>query len=177
MASDRPRRIVTSHASDGRAIVHIDESEPLEVVDPVMGVKERVFWVTEQMPVDLSGKTDAGKIKVGIPPPQNGTIFRFVEFAPESDEARKLPPDYLSKLLGDGHMKGGLPTKHASMHRTRTVDYIIILSGEIDMVLDDSEVHLKPGDVVVQQGTNHAWVNRGKEPCRIAAILVDAKPL
>jgi uncharacterized cupin superfamily protein len=61
------------------------------------------------------------------------------------------------------------------MHRTRTIDYALILSGEIDMLLDDSEIHLKAGDVVIQRGTNHAWVNRGKTPCRVAAVLVDAK--
>ena len=71
----------------------------------------------------------------------------------------------------------GLPPRHPLMHRTKTVDYIIVMSGEIDMLLDDSEVHLKAGDVMVQQGTNHAWVNRGTEVCRIAFVLVDAKPL
>jgi naringenin degradation protein FdeH len=61
------------------------------------------------------------------------------------------------------------------MHRTRTIDYALILSGEIDMLLDDSEVHLKAGDVLIQRGTNHAWVNRGDAPCRVAFILLDAK--
>ena len=75
----------------------------------------------------------------------------------------------------DGAPKRVLPPRHPAMHRTRTVDYAIVMSGEIDMLLDDSEIHLKAGDVLVQQGTNHAWVNRGKEPCRIAFILVDAK--
>ncbi len=69
----------------------------------------------------------------------------------------------------------GLAPRHPMMHRTRTVDYAIIMSGEIDMLLDDSEVHLKAGDLVVQQGTNHAWVNRGKTTCRIAFVLVDAE--
>ena len=65
--------------------------------------------------------------------------------------------------------------RHPGMHRTRTIDYALILSGEIDMMLDDSEVHLKAGDVVVQRGTNHAWVNRGDQPCRVAFILIDGK--
>jgi uncharacterized cupin superfamily protein len=65
--------------------------------------------------------------------------------------------------------------RHAAMHRTRSVDYAIVLEGEIDMLLDDSEVHLTAGDVLVQQGTNHAWVNRGTRPCRMAFVLVDAK--
>jgi len=61
------------------------------------------------------------------------------------------------------------------MHRTRSIDYAIVMSGEIDMLLDDSEFHLKTGDVLVQQSTNHAWVNCGSEPCRIAFVLIDAK--
>jgi uncharacterized cupin superfamily protein len=77
--------------------------------------------------------------------------------------------------LGDGAPKRGLPPRHHAMHRTRTVDYAVVMSGEIDMLLDDSEIHLKAGDVLVQQGTNHAWVNRGTAPCRIAFVLIDAK--
>ena len=61
------------------------------------------------------------------------------------------------------------------MHRTETIDYAIVLSGEIDMVLDETDVHLSEGDVVVQCGTNHAWVNRSSQPCRIAFILIDGK--
>jgi uncharacterized cupin superfamily protein len=68
----------------------------------------------------------------------------------------------------------GLPPRHPLMHRTRTVDYAIVMDGEIDMLLDDSEIHLKAGDVLIQQGTNHAWVNRGTSPCRIAFVLIDA---
>jgi len=82
----------------------------------------------------------------------------------------------MQKVVGEaGTPKKGLPPRHPMMHRTRTLDYAIVISGEIDMLLDDGEVHLKAGDVVVQQATNHAWVNRGKEPCRIAFILMDSQ--
>jgi mannose-6-phosphate isomerase-like protein (cupin superfamily) len=172
-----PRRIVTTHDARGKAIVHIDDNPPLGAAEPELGVTSCLLWTTDRMPADISEKADAGKVKIGIPPPPNGTALRFVEFAPETEAAKKLPPGHMAKLLGEGHMAGGLAPRHAAMHRTKSVDYIIILSGEIDMLLDDSEVHLKAGDVVVQQGTNHAWVNRGKEPCRIAAILIDANPL
>ena len=74
-----------------------------------------------------------------------------------------------------GVAAGSAPVRHAHMHRTRSVDYAIVLSGEIDMLLDDSEVHLKAGDIMVQQGTNHAWVNRGTEVCRIAFVLIDGQ--
>jgi len=99
----------------------------------------------------------------------------IVEFPPETPETSKLDPNTMHQSLGDGAPKRGLPPRHPAMHRTRTVDYAVVMAGEIDVVLDDSEIHLKAGDVLVQQGTNHAWVNRGTEPCRIAFILVDAK--
>jgi uncharacterized cupin superfamily protein len=79
------------------------------------------------------------------------------------------------KSVGDRAPVRGLPVKHPFMHRTRSIDYAVILSGEIDMMLDDSLVHLKPGDVVVQQATNHAWINRGTQPCRILFVLMDSK--
>jgi len=79
------------------------------------------------------------------------------------------------KVAGADAPKVGLPPRHPMMHRTRSVDYAIIMSGEIDMLLDEGEVHLKAGDVVVQQATNHAWVNRGKEICRVAFILMDSQ--
>ena len=110
-------------------------------------------------------------------PPRSGSVFRIVEFPPDAAETKGLDNDYLHKQIGADAPKKGLPPRHPLMHRTRTIDYAIILQGEIDMLLDDTEVHFKAGDVLVQQGTNHAWVNRGKEPCRIAFILIDAKEL
>ena len=87
-------------------------------------------------------------------------------------------PHTMHASLGDGVPKRGLPPRHPAMHRTRTVDYAIVMSGEIDMELDDGAVvHLKTGDVLVQRGTIHSWQNRGTEPCRIAFILIDAKPV
>ena len=81
----------------------------------------------------------------------------------------------MMKVVGDHAPAKGLPPRHPMMHSTRSLDYAIIMSGEIDMLLDDSEVHLKAGDVVVQQATNHAWVNRSGKPCRVAFILIDSQ--
>jgi quercetin dioxygenase-like cupin family protein len=106
-------------------------------------------------------------------PPTNGTIFRTVEFEPEDPEViRKIDGKAAFAEMGAAHnvVEGA---RHPYMHRTDSVDYAVILSGEIDMLLDDSEVHLKAGDVVVQRGTNHAWANRGTESCIIAFVLVD----
>ena len=79
----------------------------------------------------------------------------------------------MKKEMGLDH--GGKPARHPFMHRTRSIDYALVLEGEIDMLLDDSEVHLKAGDVLIQLGTNHAWVNNSDKPCRIAFVLIDAK--
>jgi len=110
---------------------------------------------------------------VAVPPPANGSILRVVDFPPEGT----VKTDNAAVLREMGIAAGTAPVRHAHMHRTRSIDYAIVLSGEIDMLLDDSEVHLKAGDMLVQRGTIHAWVNHGKEPCRIAFILIDAKEL
>ena len=106
----------------------------------------------------------------------NGTKFRVVEFPPlDAATEATMEPNFLQNAVGERAPKRGVPVTHPLMHRTRSVDYAVILSGEIEMKLDDTVVHLKPGDVVVQQATNHAWVNRGTQPCRILFVLMDAK--
>jgi len=167
------RRVVTGHDKTGKAIVLLDDTTPY--TSRREGTFQQRLWVTDKFPVDMRGDKDRGGIEVRIAPPANGTIIRYLDIPPESEEAKKLPNDHLSKMLGAEHHapKGVRPPRHPSMHRTRTIDYAIVLSGEIDMLLDDSEVHLKAGDVLVQQATNHAWVNRGKEPCRICFVLID----
>jgi len=130
--------------------------------------------VTDATPADMAGAQDRGDRTIAIPPPPNGSIFRIVDFAPGTDK-HTLPADHMARQMGEGHAGGkARPPRHHAMHRTKSVDYAIILSGEIDMLLDDSEIHLKAGDVLIQQGTNHAWVNRGTETCRIAFVLIDA---
>jgi mannose-6-phosphate isomerase-like protein (cupin superfamily) len=166
-------RVVTAIKPDGSSAVLVDSVLPLKA-----GASKNpgaVLWATEGAPADFSMTADR-VIKPGLMPPRNGTSFRIVEFVPTTpeDEA-KLDPNLMMKVAGAGAPAKGLPPKHPFMHRTRTVDYAIVLAGEIDMMLDDGVVHLKAGDVVVQQATDHAWINHGKEPCRIAFILVDAQ--
>ena len=108
-------------------------------------------------------------------PPKSGTVFRIVDFAPDSQGEHPTDMNHMMKIVGAGAPKRGLPPRDPMMHRTRSLDYALILSGEIDMLLDDSEVHLKAGDVVVQQATNHAWVNRSGKPCRVAFVLIDSQ--
>jgi mannose-6-phosphate isomerase-like protein (cupin superfamily) len=174
MATGDIRRVVTAHDASGKAVVGFDSVAPQTGGEAELGVRVFNLWVTDSTPADNGGKDDAAARKVGIPPPPNGSIFRIVEFAP-TPKADTLDPNFLARIAGGG--ADGKPPRHPGMHRTRSIDYAIVLSGEIDMLLDDSEVHLKAGDVLVQRGTIHAWVNGGKEPCRIAFVLIDAKEL
>ena len=142
------RRVVTGHDANGRAVVKIDEISK-NLVSARPGSTACVVWTSESFPLDNTGDTDEGLRKTGTTL-KNGTVFRVVEFAP-----------------------GVAPR----VHRTDSVDYAVVMSGEIDMELDDSIVHLRAGDVLVQRGTIHNWVNRGAAPCMIAFILIDAKPV
>ena len=142
------RRVVTGHDGSGRAVVKFDEVSK-NLVSARPGSTACVVWTTESFPVDNTGDGDEGLRKTGTTL-SNGTVFRVVEFAP-----------------------GVAPR----VHRTDSIDYAVVISGEIDMELDDSVVHLKAGDVLVQRGTIHNWVNRGSAPCVIAFVLIDAKPV
>jgi mannose-6-phosphate isomerase-like protein (cupin superfamily) len=141
------RRVVTGHDRNGKAIVTIDETVK-NAAQGRPGALASVVWSTEGFPVNNDGSADESARKVGTTL-DNGTVFRVVEFSP------------------------GVQRR---MHRTDSIDYAVIMSGEIDMELDDSTVHLKAGDVLVQRGTIHNWVNRGTQPCTIAFILIAAKP-
>ena len=169
------RRVVTTHDKTGKAVVLFDGENPHKVVRPVGDLVSRVIWRTDTAPAVMDTHTDPVPAQKGIAPPPAGSVFRIVDFPPMAPELEKLDVNHMAHQVG-GHVPSRYraPT-HPFMHRTQSVDYAIVMSGEIDMLLDDSTVHLKSGDVVVQQGTNHAWVNRGKEVCRIAFVLLDAK--
>ena len=169
------RRVVTTVAADGKAVVLFDGDNPHKIVRPNGSVTSRLVWVTDETPADMSGTQDRAAVAVGIAPPEGGSIFRIIDIPPTPPEVDKLDFDYLHRQIGDHAPARGLPPRHPLMHRTRTIDYAIIMAGEIDMLLDDTEIHLKAGDVLIQQGTNHSWVNRGSEPCRIAFVLIDAR--
>jgi mannose-6-phosphate isomerase-like protein (cupin superfamily) len=169
------RRVVTAHDAAGKAVVGFDGMASVSGGEPELGVETITLWVTDGTPAGLDGTKDARETRIGIPPPKNGSIFRIVDFHPATKEMENLDPNFLAKIAGQKLAPGTKPPRHPGMHRTRSIDYLAVLSGEIDMLLDDSEVHLKAGDVMVQRGTVHAWINRGKEVCRIAVAMIDAK--
>ena len=140
------RRVVTGHDKNGRATVKIDEVAK-NVVSARPGASAAVIWTTEGFPVNNNGDADESGRKVGTTL-NNGTVFRVVSFGP------------------------GVSPRN---HRTDSIDYAVVISGEIDMELDGETVHLKAGDVLVQRGTIHNWVNKGTAPCIIAFVLIAAK--
>jgi hypothetical protein len=170
------RRVVTTVDPTGKAVVLFDGANPNCVKRPARGNIMNLMWVTDGAPARISGPNDRGAAEIGTQPPPGGTAMRVIDYPPTTpeDEA-KLDVGQRQREIGHDAPKRGLPPRHPFMHRTRSLDYAIILSGEIDMLLDDCEVHLKAGDVLIQQGTNHAWINRGKDVCRIAFVLVDAQ--
>lgn len=142
------RRVITGHDANGKATVTIDELAK-NITSGRPGANAAVIWTTDTAPVSNDGQDDAGMRKVGTTLP-GGTVFRVVEFSP------------------------GVASRN---HRTDSIDYAVVMSGEIDMDLDGTVVHLKAGDVLVQRGTIHNWINRGTGPCVIAFALIDAKPV
>ena len=168
------RRVVTGLDASNKAVVLFDSR--LTLAPGPYGITALNLWLTDSYPPGFWFKDDPATRRIGISPPDNGTKFRVVEFPPlDSATETKMEPNFLQKAVGERAPNKGLPVSHPLMHRTRSVDYAVILSGEIDMTLDDSVVHLKPGDVIIQQATNHAWINRGTQPCRILFVLMDAK--
>jgi mannose-6-phosphate isomerase-like protein (cupin superfamily) len=168
------RRVVTGLDADNKASTLFDSR--LTLKPGPYGIAAINLWITDSYPPTLAFKDDPATKPIGISPPDNGTKLRVVEFPPlDAATEAKMEPNFLMKSVGDRAPARGLPVKHPLMHRTRSLDYAVVLSGEIDMMLDDSLVHLKPGDVVVQQATNHGWINRGTQPCRILFVLMDSK--
>jgi hypothetical protein len=173
----RIRRVVTGHDSNGKSIFVEDRKAPnvLEMAS-MPGVALTDLWRTATSPASNSGNKDTATGKIKLEPPASGTILRIVEFPP--DKVWRKAADARKAFASIG--AGGAPD-HASddamMHATATVDYIIVLKGEIWAVMDNGEKLLKPGDVLIQRGTNHSWSVRGKEPCIIAAVLIGARPV
>ncbi len=153
MAREPIRRVITGHDGKTNAAKLIVDGPARNAKTPRDGVISTLMWCTDAMPADIAvgeNVEDMGARILGTAPPENGSRFIVMEFAP------------------------GVASE---MHRTETIDYIVMLSGEIDMDLDEGSITLRPGDIAVQRGTNHGWVNRGTAPARLAIVLIDAKPL
>lgn len=167
------RRVVTGHDPDGKAVILIDEPTPY-VNQRGEGNVTNLMWIVNESPATVFSTEDRANQKTGVPPPPNGHILRVVDFAPQKDrDVKGIDHHAILKQMGIDPETQGYQ-RHAFTHRTRSIDYAIVLDGEIDMLLDDTEVHLKAGDIMVQQATNHAWVNTSGKPCRICFVLIDS---
>ena len=168
------RRVVTGHDADGKAVVIMDGPATNVVISEHRPGGRTNLWRTTAMPACYGGDRDEAEATFTTEPLPNGVNFRINEFPPAGDaEVAAYDSKKAFADVGSAHLvvEGA---RHPFMHRTETVDFAIVLEGEIDMLLDEEDVHLKAGDVVIQRGTNHAWANRYDKVCRIAFVLIDA---
>jgi mannose-6-phosphate isomerase-like protein (cupin superfamily) len=175
------RRVVTGHDASGKAVVLEDRLAPNVKTNPLRpGHISVELWKTTSMPVPVAAQepdpTEGPKVQI---PGPNGTVFRISEIAPETEAIRNIDPAQAKEVFkAMGNEAGstfGDNKRHPFMHRTKTIDYAVVLEGEVTMLLDDSEVHLKQGDVVIQRGTNHAWSNRSNKPVKMLYVLIDGE--
>ncbi len=165
------RRIVTGHDEDGKAVVISDGPAPNVRTDenrPNWGATE--LWVGNETPASNAGNEDTSLRPFTLPPPDGGSVFRILELPPASSIKADVVPDTLD---GASQNSG----RHAAMHKTRTIDYALVLEGEADLILGDTETRMKAGDTLVQRGTVHAWNNPGDVPCLMMFVLIDAEPI
>jgi len=173
----RPRRVVTGHDAEGRSVVLMDGESPYSFfLEKAGGLQLTELWETRSSPADNSGAKDAAGHERRIEPVDGGTVFRIIEYPPDSERLKTLAPDSFFPEMG-AQATDKAERRHPGMHRTHTLDYCVVLSGEIYAMLDEVEVLLRAGDCLVQRGTRHAWSNRTEKPCVIAFVLVAAKPL
>ena len=171
------RRFVTGLDATGRSVVTFDD-----VADNILpiagwpGASITEIWTTDEMPVDNGGDADRGARPIRHDPTPGGTIFRVVEIPP--DEGAPIDVEAAFASMGSHNKPSAEDSaRHGSMHFTKSIDYLIVMAGEMHMVMEEGEVLLPTGSCIVQRGTKHAWVNRSGKPCVIAAVLVDAMPI
>lgn len=171
------RRVVTGHTPDGKSTFLIDGPAPnVTEMKSMPGLALTDLWETISAPARNDGAADAAGRPVRLEPPSGGTIVRIVEFPPDSAWRDRADARQAFDSIQAGHAHD-TSSGDPMMHKTNTVDYIIVLKGEIYAIMDQGETLLRPGDVLIQRGTNHSWSVRGSEPCIIAAVLVSADPV
>ena len=168
------RRVVTGVNADGRSCILFDgQAESVKEMESMPGLALTDLWETAETPADNLGDRDTANRPVKLAPPANGSIFRIVEFPPDAAWRSNADGGTAFASIGahDAHDAG---SDDPMMHKTATIDYIVVLSGEMHAVLEAEETLLKAGDVFVQRGTLHSWSVRGDQPCVIAVVLISA---
>ena len=173
------RRVVTGHDAQGKSIVAFD-GPPGATMKTARGAGFGEIWITDSTPANNETAGDAAKRPVRLEPPAGGSVFRLFTMSPRNETISVERLEELNaahyKAIGGEHCRVDT-SRHPGMHKTRTVDYVILLEGDVTLILEKGEVQLKPFDVVVQRGTNHAWRNNGDKPALLAGVLIDAKAL
>ena len=169
------RRIITGHNNEGKSVISIDGPPARSIGEEAGGLYE--IWNTDGSGFDTRSKSDRADIDILLSPVKSGTKFRYFQINPIPEgipqEAIEVATAEAFEKIGAAHHRVDT-SRNAAMHETDTIDYIILLKGDVTLILDEEEVQLKPHDVVVQRGTNHAWVNNGSEPALLIAVLIDS---
>jgi mannose-6-phosphate isomerase-like protein (cupin superfamily) len=176
------RRIVTGHNTSGQAI--LQEDGPINRLQQIGGETGPWFhevWNTSATPAPIdaaSGEPPEDSIRLA--PPKGGTRIRVLDIPPDSEELAHTTPEQARAHFeeigaGEASSFNGKAARHPHMHRTETIDYGIVLEGEIVLIMDVGETTVRAGDIVIQRGTNHGWANRSGRNCRIAFILIDGE--
>ena len=169
------RRIITGHNEEGKSVVSIEGPPARSLGEEVGGLYE--IWNTDGKGFDTKSLEDRADIDVVLSPSKGGTKIRYFQINPIPEG---IPQEEIEAATAEAFKKIGAAhhrvdtSRNAAMHETDTIDYIILLKGDVTLILDEEEVKLKPHDVVVQRGTNHAWVNNGTEPALLIAVLIDS---
>lgn len=173
------RRVVTGHDASGRSIFIMDDATPHVFSRTKGSTVVHELWETGGTPADNHGSADAIARGHRLPPPENGSVFRVIEYPPDSERLAAIARENAMPDDGSGRAEAADRNnpRHAGFHKTATIDYAIVLSGEIVAMMDEGEVLLKAGDVLIQRGTNHAWSNRTNESTMVAFVLIDAEPV
>lgn len=173
------RRIVTGHDAQGRAIIQEDGAVPrVQRVGGEIGPLFHEVWNTRATPAPIDAASgEPAEEGIKLAPPANGTRIRVLDIPPEGDKLENLTEEdrrahFAEVGAGDAVAQSD---RHAFMHRTETIDYGIVLEGEITLIMDEGETVCRAGDIIVQRGTNHGWANRADTNCRIAFVLIDGK--
>ena len=169
------RRIITGHNAEGKSVITIDGPPARSLSENEGGLYE--LWNTDGNEINTLDDIDRADSEVLLSPPVGGTKFRYFQINPTPEG---VPADLIEAATAAAFEKMGAAhhrvdtTRHPAMHKTKTIDYIILLKGDVTLLLDEEEVDLKPFDVVVQRGTNHAWINNGSETALFIAVLIDS---
>jgi len=175
MQRRNPRRIVTGHDTSDASVIALDGEARAFPIASLPGLVFHEIWATTSTPAPIENSLDSAPEKLQLCPPKDGTVIRILDIPPDGEPTDHGGAAHFEELGAPGAATSHTDSRHPNMHRTATVDYGILIEGELWLLLDKDEVLLQPGDVVVQRGTNHAWSNRSKHNARIAFILIDGK--